>query len=284
MRLEGKVAVITGSTRGIGEECAYEFAREGASVIVTGRNAERGEKVADTIRTNGGRALFVPTDVSNEDSVWETMERARREFGNVTVLVNNAAATDSMAEATGPLTEFSTQQFDYMLKVSLYGTFWCAKHAIPQMIEAGGGSIINMSSMASTRGFPFVPAYSAAKGGMNALTRQIAAEYGKQHVRANTIVVGVIINELTEGVIATPELEAALRNLLLVDTIGYCTDIAKLALYFAADESRYVTAQEIHVDGGSTMKGPLAGEQVQMGVQNRDTVQPDQWARVTPGG
>lgn len=207
------------------------------------------------------------------------MEQAQKQFGNVTVLVNNAAATDSMAQATAPLTEFDTDQFDYMLKVSLYGTFWCAKYAIPQMVEAGVGSIVNMSSMASTRGFPCVPAYSAAKGGMNALTRQIAAEYGKQHVRANTIVLGVIINELTEGVVATPELEAALRGLLMVDTIGYCPDVAKLALYFASDESRYVTAQEIHVDGGSTMRGPLAAEQVQMGVQNRDTVQPVDWQR-----
>ena len=134
-----------------------------------------------------------------------------------------------------------------------------SKYAVPHLLRAGGGSVINVSSIASIRGFACVPAYAASKGGMNALTRQLATDYGARGIRANTIVVGVIINELTAGMVATPELEAAVTSLHLTPRPGNCSDVANLAVYLGSDESAFMTAGELLLDGGAMMKGVPGG-------------------------
>lgn len=255
-RLENKVAVITGATRGIGEEIAYRFAGEGAKVVVSGRDVERGGRVVDKIRASGGAAIYARADVGKESDVQCLVREAVRAFKGVNILVNNAAPNDLIAASSDKcMADHSTEEFDAIVKVMLYGTFWCCKYAIPHLLVAGGGSIVNVSSITSTRGFSGVPACVASKGGMNALTRQIATDYGTRGIRANTIIVGVIIHELTAGMIATPELKEAVYNLHLTPRPGVCADVADLAVYLGADESAFMTACELVLDGGATMKG-----------------------------
>jgi NAD(P)-dependent dehydrogenase (short-subunit alcohol dehydrogenase family) len=162
-----------------------------------------------------------------------------------------------MADTTRPLHHYTTAEFDKAVKVALYGTFWCSKYALPLMVRAGSGSVINVSSAASVEGFPGVPAYSAAKAGVNGLTRSIAADYGPHGIRANVIVLGVVKNELTEQMWADPDMANAQLNCQLVRRVGTSDDVAQLALLLASSESEYMTAQEIRLDGGMSLKGPM---------------------------
>jgi meso-butanediol dehydrogenase / (S,S)-butanediol dehydrogenase / diacetyl reductase len=266
MRLEGKKALVTGSTRGVGEEIAYSFAREGAAVAVTGRNPERGERVADRIRSLGGEAVYIQADLSKDADAERLVSQAADALGGLSILVNNAAATDLMATSTKPIADNTNEEFDAIVKVALYGTFWCIKFAIPHLVASGSSSIINVSSMASIQGFPGVPAYTAAKGGVNALTRQVAFDYGKAGVRVNTIIIGVVVNELTQGVVSTPEMAAAMEAIHFTPRLGECADVAHLAVYLGSDESSFMTAVEMAMDGGSTMKGPLPAQLVDAGI------------------
>lgn len=255
-RLEGKVALITGSTRGIGADMAFRYAEEGAKVVVTGRDVERGAEVARKIQAAGGQARYVAADMGKEADVERLVAETVKTFGGLNVLINNAAPTSLIAAASDKLmADHSTEEFDAIVKVALYGTFWCCKYAIPHFLKAGGGSIINISSIASIRGFACVPSYSASKGGMNALTRQISTDYGRRGIRANTVIVGVIIHELTAGMIATPAMKEAVYGLHLTPRPGECADVTNLAIYLGSDESTFMTATELLIDGGAMMRG-----------------------------
>jgi NAD(P)-dependent dehydrogenase (short-subunit alcohol dehydrogenase family) len=264
MQLEGKVALVTGSTRGIGATIAKRFAAQGAAVAIVGRNQARGDAVVEAITDQGGRAIFLKSDIAIETDVEQAVTAVDREFGRLDVLVNNAAATDGMTDTTRPLDQYSTAEFDYAVKVALYGTFWCCKYALPLMVRAGSGSVINISSAASVEGFPGVPAYSAAKAGVNGLTRSIAADYGPHGIRANVIVLGVVKNELTEQMWADPDMANAQLNCQLIRRIGTSDDVARLALLLAADGSEYLTAQELRLDGGMSLKGPMQVEMIKI--------------------
>jgi NAD(P)-dependent dehydrogenase (short-subunit alcohol dehydrogenase family) len=256
LRLEDKVALVTGATRGIGEEIAYHFAEQGAKVVVAGRDVDRGARVVEKIKVSGGEAIFLAADMGRESDVKRLVAETVQKFGALNIVVNNAAPTNLVAASADKcMADHTTEEFDAIIKVSLYGPFWCCKYAIPHLLRAGGGSIINVSSIASIRGFACVPGYAASKGGMNALTRQIATDYGTRGVRANTIIVGVIINELTSDMVATPELEAAVKSLHLTPGPGECSDVANLAVYLGSDESVFMTAGELLMDGGAMMKG-----------------------------
>lgn len=256
LRLRDKVALITGSTRGIGADMAFRYAEEGAKVVVTGRDVEAGTEVVRRIRAAGGQAHYVHANVGDEEDVKRLVAETVNTFGRLDVLINNAAPTSLIAASSDKLmADHTTEEFDAIVKVSLYGVFWCCKYAIPHMIKAGGGSIINISSIASIRGFACVPAYAASKGGMNGLTRQIATDYGRKGIRVNTIIVGVIIHELTAGMVSTPELKAAVESLHLTPRAGECADVSNIAIYLGSDESTFMTAGEILIDGGAMMKG-----------------------------
>ncbi len=256
LRLKDKVALITGSTRGIGADMAYRYAAEGAKVVVTGRDVERGAQVAGKIQASGGKATYIAADLGKESDVERLMAETVKAFGGLNVLINNAAPTSLIAAASDKLmADHSTEEFDAIVKVALYGPFWCCKYAIPHFLQAGSGSIINISSIASIRGFACVPSYSASKGGMNALTRQIATDYGRRGIRANTIIVGVIIHELTAGMIATPAMKEAVYGLHLTPRPGECADVSSLAVYLGSDESNFMTASELLIDGGAMTRG-----------------------------
>ena len=242
MRLEGKVALVTGSTRGIGRTIAEMFAEEGAKVVVSGRSVDKGEKNVQRIRDAGGEAMFVPLDVADEASVQQAVAATVDAYGPITTLINNAAPTALVNVSMKPVLELSTQEWDDIVRGTLTSMFWTSKYTIPHMIEAGGGSIVNISSGGSVFGVPGLSAYSAAKGGVNSLTRVLAVEHGAQGIRCNTIIVGrVVAYAQDRGPDTTREM---LR-------VGNPRDIAYAALWLAADESEWITGSEITADGGA---------------------------------
>jgi len=194
MRLEGKVALVTGSTRGIGRTIAEVFADEGAKVVLSGRSVDKGEKNVQRIRDAGGEAMFVPLDVADEASVQDAVAATVDAYGPITTLINNAAPTALVNVSFKPVTELSTQEWDDIVRGTLTSMFWTSKYAIPHMLDAGGGSIVNISSGGAVFGVPGLSAYSAAKGGVNSLTRTVAVEFGKQGIRCNTIIVGRVVS------------------------------------------------------------------------------------------
>ena len=195
MRLEGKVAFISGSTRGIGRTLAEMFADEGAKVVVSGRSVEKGEAVAQRIRDAGGDAMFVTLDVSDELSVRAAIDATVERYGRLTTLINNAAATDLVNRGMKPMHEVTTDEWEAIMRTTLTGNvFWASKYAIPHLIDAGGGSIVNVSSGGAVFGVPGISVYSAAKGGMNAISRTMAVEYAPHRIRCNVIIVGRVIS------------------------------------------------------------------------------------------
>ena len=254
MRLEGKVAFITGATSGIGAVMARRFAAQGASVVIAARREDRGQAVVEDIRSAGGRAAFQRMDTAIEADVRASIEFAVSTFGKLDVLVNNAGPVDLIQSGTDRRAhELSSEAFDRIVRVTLYGPFWCCKYALPHMIAAGGGSIINISSIAAVTGLPMLPAYSAAKGGLSALTRQLAFDYGQYRIRANAIVTGLIVHEGSQGQVDTPEKYQAYRARHLT-RLGVPDDIANAAIYLASDESEFVTGSHINVEGGVLVK------------------------------
>ena len=251
MRLEGKVALVSGSTRGIGRSIAQMFASEGAKVAVTGRTVERGQKVVDLITAEGGEAEFFALDVTQEASVASVIDQVVERFGSLTTLVNNAAPTVEVGSNIKPLVDVTTEEWELILRSALTGNvFWSCKYGIPRLAAAGGGSIINISSGQSVIGMGGFAAYAAAKGGMNSLTRAIAVEAAPDNIRCNTIVVGRVVAKGDAGAGITP---GSLTRLGVPNDIGYA------ATYLASDESAFVTGSILTADGGFTINaGNLA--------------------------
>jgi len=259
MRLTGKVAVVTGSTRGIGEGIAVRLAREGARVVVAGRSRSDGHRVERVIRDAGGDATYVQTDVAIESEAQHLVDTAVERFGALHVLVNNAALTDSNPEtADRPLTELPTEVFKRIFDVDFMSVVYCCKRAIPAMQSAGGGSIINISSTTSLLAIEGMPAYVAAKGAMNALTRQLAVDYGPL-VRVNAIIVGSVDagNAVSRRKRADPAIRAAHQR-MHATRLGEREDVAAAAAFLASeDDAGFITGTQLVVDGGVTMKMAL---------------------------
>jgi len=254
MRLQDKVAFITGATSGIGAVMVRRFAAEGARVVLAARRSDKGEAIVSEIRAAGGQALFSRMDQSVEDDVRASIELAARTFGRLDVLVNNAGPVDLIKSgADRRAHEMATTAFDQIMKVTLYGPFWCCKYALPHMIRAGGGSIVNISSIAAVTGMPMLPAYSAAKGALSALTRQLAFDYGADNIRVNAIITGLIVHEGSQGQVDTPEKYRAYRARHLT-RLGVPDDIANAAIYLASNESEFVTGSHLNVEGGVLVK------------------------------
>ncbi|WP_428338915.1 SDR family NAD(P)-dependent oxidoreductase [Mycobacterium sp.] len=263
--LEGKAALVTGSTSGIGRAIAQMFAARGASVVVTGRDAERGADVVATIRSAGGIGHFVAADLRNEDEVCRLVEAAAQQLGHLDVLVNNAAPTGTGADDY--VTELRTEDLELAIRIGLYAPLWCAKYAVPHMLRAGRGSIVSISSTAAIRGFHRRPAYSAAKAGLDALTRVLAVDYGRRGIRANSITVGwVRSSAIVKQALSDPAIGAAVHRLLLTPQIGEVDDIANVALFLASDASRYVNGSCIAAEGGTTSWLDFGGDTLEASV------------------
>ncbi len=247
-RLDGKVALVTGATAGIGEAVARLFAQEGAAVVITGRRKEQLEKVAREIERAGGRAVPVPGSVTDEAHARSAVSQAVRNFGKLHILVNNAG----LGEFSGLIHETEDAVWEKLLAVNLTGTFRVTRAAIPEMLKAGGGSIVNVSSIASLVGIPYTGAYSATKGGLDALTRCVAVEYAKQGIRCNSICPGLVDTPMAAPLLADPVKTAQVMAAYPMGRPGTSEEVAKLALFLASDESAWMTGSVIPIDGGMT--------------------------------
>jgi NAD(P)-dependent dehydrogenase (short-subunit alcohol dehydrogenase family) len=247
-RLDGEVAIVTGSTLGIGAHIARLFAAEGASVVVTGRDAERGKALVDRLVGVDGKALFVAADLAVEESASRLVNAAVEEFGTLTVLVNNAVESGTR---DGPVTELSDEAWARILEVNLLAVARLCRAAVPVMVQAGHGSIVNVSSRAGQRGSKNLAAYSASKAALEALTRSIAVDNAEQGIRCNTVSPGYVLNERRDADITDArrqELEA-----MHLTRLGQPLDVAYAALYLASRESEFVTGIVLPVDGGSSI-------------------------------
>jgi NAD(P)-dependent dehydrogenase (short-subunit alcohol dehydrogenase family) len=247
-RLDGKVALITGGGTGIGAACARVFAQEGAAVAITGRRQDALEQVVRDIGKAGGRALAVAGSVTDEAHARAAVAQAVRTFGRLDVLVNNAGAG-----AFGKLLHDTDETtWNEMLAINLTGAYRMIKAAVPEMLKAGGGSIVNVSSIAALVGIPTTAAYSASKGGMDALTRCVAIDYAPQKIRCNSVCPGLVDTPMASGLIENKDALAQIMAAYPLGRYGTSDEVARLILYLASDESSWMTGTVIPIDGGMT--------------------------------
>ncbi len=270
-RVKGKVAIVTGSASGIGQATAELLAAEGAAVVVADMNADGAERVAAGIRKAGGRAVAQPTDVSSEDQIRRMIDRAVSEFGGLHILHNNAAMTAGHEHANDlDLLTMTVEYWDRSFSVNLRGAMLAAKHGIPVMIAGGGGAIVNTSSNQSLAGDLSQFAYSAAKAGINALTRSIATTYGRRGIRCNTVSPGHISTAASRASVS-PEMDAALVAHNLIPRAGRAEDLAHAVLYLVSDEASFVTGQLLSIDGGQMAHLPHYSYLMTSGAKTTNT-------------
>jgi NAD(P)-dependent dehydrogenase (short-subunit alcohol dehydrogenase family) len=248
--LAGKVALITGGSAGIGAAIATRFAREGAAVVVTGRRKEQLDRVVKTIEADGGRALAVAGSVTDPTHAPSAVEQAVRAFGKLNVLVNNAG----VGAFGKTLDETDDATWDDLLAVNLTGVFRMVKAAVPALRKAGGGAIVNVSSIAGLVGIPLTAAYSATKGGLDALTRCLAVDYAAHGIRCNSVNPGLVKTPMAESLTTDPERLAQVLSAYPLGRAGTPEDVANLVLFLASDEAAWVTGAVFPIDGGMTAK------------------------------
>ncbi len=259
-RLAGRVAIVTGAASGIGRATALALAREGAAVVVADLNAAGAKQVAAEIETAGGRALGQATDVASEASVVAMVAAAVDTFGGLDVLHNNAAASDpAVMGGDGEVTALSLETWERTLAVNLRGPMLGCKHAIPRMLERGGGVIVNTSSASGLTGDLVRTAYGVSKAGLDGLTRYVATQYGKRGIRCNAIAPGVIATPALAANVP-PELIAVYERSHLTPRLGTPEDIAVMVVFLASDEAAFVTGQVLSVDGGLLAHHPAVAE------------------------
>lgn len=250
LRLAGEVAIVTGATMGLGREVARLFGSEGCAVVLTGRDHARGDRAVRDVESEGGAAIFVPADLSSEADCRALIDTTLAQFGSLTVLVNNAVNNVAMAD-DGPVTEVDRATFDAVLAVNLVGPATLSRLAIPAMLDAGHGAIVNVSSRAAERGTPGLAAYTASKGGLNALARSITIDYARQGIRCNTVQAGYILHEMRDAAL-TPERRREIEGMHLT-RIATATDIAYAVAFLASREAETISGVTLQVDGGSSM-------------------------------
>ena len=247
-RLKGKSAIVTGSATGIGKATAILFASEGARVVVSDIDEAPAREVVNTIVAQGGEAVLVKADVSNPEDAKHLVETTVRSYGQLDVLVNNAAAY----LGDGNILKVPDEVWDKVMAVNLKGTYLCCKFAIAQMVQQGSGSIVNISSVNALMGFSLT-AYTASKGGVEALTRLLGTEFGAKGIRVNSICPGTIMTENSIAIYAErPGLEEQVKKMYPGGRLGRPLDVAECALYLASDASAFVTGASLVVDGGLT--------------------------------
>ncbi len=249
LRLAGEVAIVTGATMGLGREVARLFGSEGCAVVLSGRDHSRGERAVLEVEVEGGAAIFVPADLSRESDCQALVDAALSHFGSLTVLVNNAVNNTVMAD-DGPVAEVGRATFDAVLAVNLVGPATLSRLAIPAMLEAGHGAIVNVSSRAAERGTPGLAAYTASKGGLNALTRSITIDYARRGIRCNTVQAGYILHEVRDANL-TPERRREIEGMHLT-RISTATDVAYAIAFLASREAETISGVTLRVDGGSS--------------------------------
>src|SRR5262245_28134503 len=249
-RLEGKVALITGAGGGQGRAAAVLFAREGAKVVVADVKAEGSEETVQLVKSAGGQATCIVTDVSQAAQVEAAVRLAVESYGALHIMYNNAAV---LHRKDAVVTNLDEEIWQLVIDINLKGVYLGCKYAVPEITKAGGGSIINVSSLAGLIGIGNVHAYTAAKGGVISLTRAIAMSYASQKVRCNVICPGAVDTPMMAHVLhgANPKLRQGFERSHPLGRLGTPEDIAFMALYLASDESSWVTGSVCTIDGGS---------------------------------
>lgn len=253
-RLEGKVALVTGAGKGIGQGIAERFAREGAAVGVIDIQAAWCQSVVDRIKQAGGQAVPLVCDIRDEQQVKKSVETLVQAFGPITVLMNNAAVMP-----TGRLHETSPEDFERCVSVNLRGTYLVSRAVIPVMLAAGKGSIIHMASITAVRGMPGLAIYSATKGALVALARAMSTDYARLGIRVNAISPGTIDSPMLHNFLAAQSDPARFRQAFdeihPVGRVGTIEEVANVAVFLASDEASFVTGSNYEVDGGLGSKG-----------------------------
>ena len=246
-RLADKVALITGASDGIGREVSGAFAREGAKVVMLARGAEKLEAASGSLNARGHTTLAIPADVGSTEQMESAFRKAREQFGPIDILVNNAALA-----IPGDITEDSDDEWNHLLNINLLGVFRGIRLALPDMLERGKGSIINMTSVQGERSWDHWTTYAAAKGAIKAATRQLAGQYGKRGVRINCVSPGAIDTPMNQERARNegPELYEMYKRMHALGRMGNAHEVNGACVFLASDESSFVTGIDLAVDGG----------------------------------
>lgn len=269
--IEGKVAIVTGASRGIGRSIALTLAEAGADVTVAARTVKQIEQTADEIRRLGRKALVVPTDVSKSDQVKNVVEQTASEFGRIDILVNNAgidilkpiAFVPEMKERRLPEwqvadswdTPLTEAEWHQVIDTNLTSAFLFAQAIAPHMLRQKKGKIINISSTSSDLGTPYFSAYCVSKAGLSMFTRCLASEWAPFNICVNAVGPGVIVTEMSEEVLQKPGLREFVLNFIPASRFGETRDVALLVLFLASEASSFITGQTFYIDGGQLGHG-----------------------------
>jgi 3-oxoacyl-[acyl-carrier protein] reductase len=245
MSLQGKIALVTGGSRGIGRSIALELAREGAAVALTYREQKQaGEEVVRQMDREGGRAIAIPMDVQNRPSVRAAVCAVETAFGGLNILVNNAGVSRS-----ADFDQITDEQWDETLSINLKGPFVCSQEVLPALRRSGGGSIVNIGSVSGQYGGPRTAHYAASKAGLISLGQVIARFGAKDNIRCNTVAAGLIASDMAETGMKSEAVKKAAAGILL-GRLGTAEEVARAVVFLASDASSYITAQTINVNGG----------------------------------
>jgi len=254
MRLENKIAIVTGAAHGIGRGIALRFAREGAQVAVLDLDKDACQQVVDEIKANGGEAIAVQADVTDVAQVEAAVSQVKDAFGVCNVLVNNAAVMPA-----GRIHETGLDDFDRCLAVNVRGAYLMCRAVIPDMIVSGQGSIIHMSSVTGLRGLPGIAAYSATKGALIALTRAMSTDYAREGIRVNCVSPGTIDSPMLHNFVAAQsdpdDIRRQFDEMHPIGRVGKIDEVASVFVFLASDEAGFVTGSNYTVDGGLSSKG-----------------------------
>lgn len=249
MRLKDKIAIVTGGSRGIGHATAKRFAQEGAKVIIVDIAENEGHETERTLREYVSESLFIPADVTRESDWQSVMNIVKKNYGRLDILFNNAGTN-----LIKPATEITEKEWDSIITLNLKSVFFGTKYSVSMMLKAGGGSIINTASTAALIALPKMSVYSASKGGVLSLTRQLASEYASYNIRVNCICPGVTLTPLVQremdlGLVTSETLIHGVP----MGRFGKPSEIAAAVLFLASDDASYVTGTALVVDGGRTV-------------------------------
>ncbi|MEX0330823.1 MAG: glucose 1-dehydrogenase [Puniceicoccaceae bacterium] len=249
--LEGKVALVTGGTTGIGRDTAVILAEAGAKVIATGRRENEGMETVRLMKESGGEGLYIQMDVKSEADIVRTVQTVKETYGKLDIAVNNAGV-----ESLGAITEIEKDGYDHLFDINVWGVLASMKHEIPLMLENGGGSIINMSSIAGHIGFPNMAVYIASKHAVEGLTKVASLEYATEGIRVNAIAPAVIETAMADRLLDSfgEGSSEQIAGLHPIGRFGKVREISEAVLFLASDASSYITGVSLKVDGGFTAR------------------------------
>lgn len=265
-RVLGKVALVTGGASGIGLSTAFLLAREGAKVVIADYNIEGARDAVKSIQAEGGEAAAIFLDAAKEESIKEAVEFTVKQYGTITVLFNNVGLTNLQKDLD--VVKMDLDEWDRLMNVNLKSVLLGSRFAIPHMIEAGGGSIINTASMAGFTGDVVRSAYGASKAAVVNLTKYTAAQYGKYKIRCNAIAPGLILTPAAKNNLI-PEVLSIFEKYNALPCHGEADDIGYTALFLASDESKFITGQTIQVEGGHYISNPTAPDFKALAERNK---------------